>query len=53
MMQAEDVARAILLCATMPARTVIEEIVMSPTRERERGAELAVARMAGAPRTRR
>jgi NADP-dependent 3-hydroxy acid dehydrogenase YdfG len=53
MMQAEDVARAILLCATMPARTVIEEIVMSPTRERERGAELAVARMAGAPGTRR
>jgi NADP-dependent 3-hydroxy acid dehydrogenase YdfG len=52
MMQAEDVARAILLCATMPARTVIEEIVMSPTKEREREAELAVARMAGAPKGR-
>ena len=52
MMQAEDVARAILLCATMPARTVIEEIVMSPTKERERATELAVARMAGAPKAR-
>ena len=52
MMQAEDVARAILLCATMPPRTVIEEIVMSPTKERERGPELAVARMAGAPKAR-
>ena len=52
MMQAEDVARAILLCATMPPRTVIEEIVMSPTKERERGSELTVARMAGAPKAR-
>jgi len=31
MMQADDVARAILLCVTLPDRTVIEEIVMSPT----------------------
>ena len=30
MMLAEDVARAILLCATLPPRTVIETIVMSP-----------------------
>jgi NADP-dependent 3-hydroxy acid dehydrogenase YdfG len=51
MMQAEDVARVILLCATMPARTLIEEIVMSPTRERDRTAEIAVARMTGAPPT--
>ena len=28
MMQAEDVARAIVLCATLPPRTVVEEIVM-------------------------
>ena len=49
MMQAEDVARAILLCATLPARTVIEEIVMSPTRTRNMTAELEVARHLGSP----
>lgn len=43
LMQSEDVAAAILLCATLPPRTVVEEIVMSPTHDRERSAELAVA----------
>jgi len=47
MMQAEDVARAILLCVTMPARTVIEEIVMSPTMSRDLSAEIATARRLG------
>jgi NADP-dependent 3-hydroxy acid dehydrogenase YdfG len=49
MMQAEDVARAILLCVTLPARTVIEEIVMSPTIQRDNGADIAVAREARSP----
>jgi NADP-dependent 3-hydroxy acid dehydrogenase YdfG len=49
MMQAEDVARVILLCATLPPRTVIEEVVMSPTFDRDRSADLEVARRAGAP----
>ena len=49
MMRAEDVARAILLCVTLPARTVIEEIVMSPTIQRDLSADLAVAGRAGAP----
>ena len=31
MMQPEDVAAAILLCVTLPPRTVVEEIVLSPT----------------------
>src|SRR5260370_16610512 len=30
MMQAEDVARAILLCVTLPLRTVIQETLMHP-----------------------
>jgi NADP-dependent 3-hydroxy acid dehydrogenase YdfG len=47
MMQAEDVARAILLCVAMPARTVIEEIVMSPTMSRDHSAEIATARRLG------
>jgi NADP-dependent 3-hydroxy acid dehydrogenase YdfG len=49
MMGAEDVARAILLCVTLPPRTVIEEIVMSPTIQRDMTADLAVAARAGAP----
>ena len=49
MMQAEDVARAILLCATLPARTVIEEIVMSPTILRDQSADVRTARDEGAP----
>jgi NADP-dependent 3-hydroxy acid dehydrogenase YdfG len=49
MMQAEDVARAILLCVTLPPRTVIEEIVMSPTKPRDMSADIATAARAGAP----
>jgi NADP-dependent 3-hydroxy acid dehydrogenase YdfG len=49
MMQPEDVAAAILLCATLPARTVVEEIVMSPTVARDMSADLAVARRLGGP----
>ena len=49
MMQAEDVARAVLLCATLPPRTVVEEIVMSPTRQRDMAKELEVAGRMGAP----
>ncbi len=49
MMQAEDVARAILLCATLPPRTVIEEIVMSPTILRDQSADIRTARDEGAP----
>ncbi|MGH7400060.1 MAG: SDR family oxidoreductase [Candidatus Rokuibacteriota bacterium] len=49
MMQAEDVARAIMLCVTLPPRTVIEQIVMSPTILRDQSADLKTARDLGAP----
>jgi NADP-dependent 3-hydroxy acid dehydrogenase YdfG len=49
MMMPEDVAQAILLCATMPGRTVIEEIVMSPTQPRDRTLDLEAAANAGSP----
>jgi NADP-dependent 3-hydroxy acid dehydrogenase YdfG len=49
MMQAEDVARAILLVCTMPQRTVIEEIVMSPTFQRDTSQDVAAGYAAGAP----
>ena len=43
MMQPEDVAEAILLCARLPPRTLVEQIVMLPTQPRDQSAELAVA----------
>ncbi len=43
MMQAEDIAAAIMLCAAMPGRTLVEQIVMSPTRTRDLAEEVAVA----------
>ena len=49
MMQAEDVARAILLCCTMHQRTVLEEIVMSPTFQRDTSKDVAAGYAAGAP----
>jgi NADP-dependent 3-hydroxy acid dehydrogenase YdfG len=49
MMQPEDVARAILLCVTLPSRTVIEEIVMVPTIQRDTSADIRVARALGGP----
>src|SRR5262245_44950938 len=49
MMQSVDVARAVLLCAALPPRTVIEEIVMSPTIARDWSADVAVAAREGGP----
>jgi NADP-dependent 3-hydroxy acid dehydrogenase YdfG len=49
MMQAEDVARAIMLAVMLPPRTVIEEIVMSPTILRDQSHDLTIAAKAGAP----
>jgi len=49
MMQPEDVAAAVLLCVTLPRRTVIEEIVMSPTIPRDQSADIDAARRLGEP----
>jgi NADP-dependent 3-hydroxy acid dehydrogenase YdfG len=43
MMQPKDIAQAILLCASMPQRTVVEEIVLKPTRKRDVSADLYAA----------
>ena len=51
MMQPEDVARAIMLCVTLPPRTVIEEIVMVPTVQRDMSEDLRVASGMGARTT--
>ena len=44
MMQAQDVARCIHLAATLPQRTVIEELIVTPTFQRDMSAEMEVAR---------
>ena len=48
MMQAEDIARAIFLCAAMPQRTIVEQVVMMPTVRRNVADDMAAARNAGA-----
>ncbi len=48
MMRPEDVAQAILLCAIMPARTVVTEVVMMPTFQRDTSKDVEAARNSGA-----
>ncbi|WP_338894608.1 SDR family oxidoreductase [Streptomyces sp. TG1A-60] len=49
MVQPEDVARAVLLCATLPPRTVVEELVIAPTLQRDTSADVEAGRWIGAP----
>ncbi|EIC85347.1 SDR family oxidoreductase [Serratia sp. M24T3] len=49
MVQPEDVAEAVLLCAGLPARTVIEELIVAPTVMRDISGDLEVSRWKGAP----
>lgn len=49
MMQAADVAAAILFCVTLPERTVIEELVMHPTVLRDQSQDFEIARRLGEP----
>jgi NADP-dependent 3-hydroxy acid dehydrogenase YdfG len=49
LMQPEDVAQAVLLACTLPSRTVIEELVMVPTRMRDQSGDIELARWFGAP----
>lgn len=44
MMKPEDVASVILLCATLPPRTMIEQVVLTPTKPRDMDEELEAAR---------
>jgi hypothetical protein len=52
MMQPEDVARAAMFCILLPARTVVEEIVMVPTFQRDVTEDLRVAAATGGPGSR-
>jgi len=49
MVQPDDVARAVHLAATLPTRTVIPELVIAPTRQRDISGDLEISRWKGAP----
>ncbi|MEG3136064.1 SDR family oxidoreductase [Rouxiella sp. T17] len=49
MVQPDDVAEAVLLCAGLPQRTVIEELIVAPTRLRDISGDLELSRWKGAP----
>ena len=48
MMQPEDIAQAIFLCAAMPQRTIVEQVVMIPTMRRDVSRDMVAAEMEGA-----
>jgi NADP-dependent 3-hydroxy acid dehydrogenase YdfG len=49
MVRPEDVARAVEAAVLMPARTVLQEIVVAPTRQRDISADLEISRRLGDP----
>ncbi|MCA0244103.1 MAG: SDR family oxidoreductase [Proteobacteria bacterium] len=49
MVDPDDVARAIALVCTLPARTTIEQLVISPTFARDQGPDGEISRWLGAP----
>ena len=50
MMQAEDIAQAIFLCAAMPQRTIVEQVVMMPTMRRDTSRDMVAAENEGSNR---
>lgn len=49
MVDPDDVARAITMVCTLPARTTIEQLIISPTFARDQGPDTEISRWAGAP----
>ena len=49
MMLPIDIAKAILLCASMPQRTLVQDIIMKPTFDRDMTEDFQVARNLGKP----
>jgi len=49
MVDPDDVAHAILLACTLPARTTIEQLVISPTFARDQAPDNEISRWTGAP----
>ena len=51
MVQPEDIARAVHLVATLPQRTVVQELIIAPTFQRDVSGDLEISRWAGAPQS--
>jgi NADP-dependent 3-hydroxy acid dehydrogenase YdfG len=49
MLLPEDVAAAVLLAASLPQRAVVEELLITPTYQRDLSGDIEAARWAGAP----
>ena len=49
MVSPDDVGQAILLCCALPGRTTIEELIISPTLQRDQGPDIEISRSMGAP----
>ncbi|MEY2890180.1 MAG: hypothetical protein RJA98_88 [Pseudomonadota bacterium] len=49
MVDPDDVAQAIALVCTLPARTTIEQLIISPTFARDQGPDTEISRWTGAP----
>lgn len=49
MVDPDDVAKAILLCCSLPPRATVEELVISPTHARDQGPDTEISRWLGAP----
>lgn len=49
MVDPDDVARAILLCCSLPPRATVEELVISPSYARDQGPDTEISKWMGAP----
>jgi NADP-dependent 3-hydroxy acid dehydrogenase YdfG len=49
MLQPEDVAAAVLLAASLPQRAVVEELLITPTHQRDLSPDVEAGRRSGAP----
>ena len=49
MVQPEDIAAGVLLCCTLPARAVVEELIIAPTKFRDPSGDIEISRWIGAP----
>ncbi len=49
MMAPEDVAQVVLLCCTLPARTMIEDVIIAPTVLRDQSPDMEASRLLGQP----
>jgi NADP-dependent 3-hydroxy acid dehydrogenase YdfG len=47
MMMPEDIAETILLCMRMPQRTIVQDLIVSPTIQRDTSEDMKIAKSLG------